>query len=160
MYCYCPGPSYLPPLTVCCQQSSCGGFVRVIALLSAGISRVLSSGWLTVTWSLVLEQVDDLFTWHPICSLFLIMTCSLDNWQCYHIVKLFKVLFKVLQVRYKSDFYAFWNPASNAIIHKNILGKLNIYQEENGKNASGMAATRGRSKIKVILVYFCKDSCK
>ena len=49
---------------------------------------------------------------------------------------------------YKEWFYAFWNPASNAIIHKNILAKLNIYQEENGKNASGMAATRGRSKNK------------
>ena len=70
-------------------------------------------------------------------------------------------LFKVLQVRYKSDFYAFWNPACNAIIHKNILAKLNIYQEENGKNASGMAATRGRSKNKGhTCVYFCKDSYK
>ena len=79
--CYWPGPTYIAALTGCCQQSSCGGFVRVIALLSAGISRVLSSGWLTVAWSLVLEQVDDLFTWHPICSLFLIMTCSIDHWQ-------------------------------------------------------------------------------
>ena len=42
--CYWPGPTYIAALTVCCQQGSCGGFVRVIALLSAGISRVFSSG--------------------------------------------------------------------------------------------------------------------